>query len=274
MSLFWCCTLAAPLSAQTTARDATQHGNVAGVVSDTSGKAIAGASVSVVGNAASSTTDDRGRFGIAGLGADMQLLRVRAVGYQQRIVQGLTFRPDETVDGSVEMRPIAQLLDTIRVVARSFYESRRGWTTRCSTMSSISAAAGGSAILRARADRCDGERHARQGHREAEIPFIGQSEAGHTGVGCRPCTSTGFNWRTTTCSMSWRPPRSRRWSITAGCPMLPISTAALFTVGLDPLANKSAAANALARGTGLSRRSWLQHFFIHRMRLRSSSSTS
>ena len=120
------------LRAQATAavRDSTK-GNVFGVVTDRDKRPIACASVGIIGGTTSALTDALGRFAIVGIPVGTQLVRARAVGYQQRFLR-VEVSGAETVDGSLVLERSASPLDTVRVVARSPYDkpARLDYTTK------------------------------------------------------------------------------------------------------------------------------------------------
>ncbi|MES2180122.1 MAG: carboxypeptidase-like regulatory domain-containing protein [Gemmatimonadota bacterium] len=107
------------------------HGNVYGIITDSTARGIAGATVGIVGAESDAITDERGRFSFAGVPIGQRMLHVRAIGYLQRLV-AIEVTGAETVDGSVVLQRLGQLLDTMRVVARSPYDkpARLNYTTK------------------------------------------------------------------------------------------------------------------------------------------------
>lgn len=112
------------------ASDSTK-GHVYGIVSDSAARPITGAVVSVVGIAITVTTDERGRFAIQGLPVGLHLLRVRSIGFLP-VISSIEISRAETVDGSLVLRRLTPMLDTMRAVARSLINkpARLDYTTR------------------------------------------------------------------------------------------------------------------------------------------------
>ena len=95
---------------------ANAEGAVRGVVSDTSGKPIAGAQVMLFEPARRATTDASGQFTFGALGAGTYDFYTRRLGYAP-VLGRIAVTPGDTVDAAYELEPAAQALATVTVEA-------------------------------------------------------------------------------------------------------------------------------------------------------------
>jgi Carboxypeptidase regulatory-like domain/TonB-dependent Receptor Plug Domain/Gram-negative bacterial TonB protein C-terminal len=115
------------------ARDSTAStGAVAGVVRDSSGARLSGASVTVAGTVLRATTDTGGRFRVVGLPAGASTLQVRRLGYRAALVP-VSVESGATGSVTVTLLPVPRELDPVLVEAsrqpsvrylQGFYERR------------------------------------------------------------------------------------------------------------------------------------------------------
>ncbi|MGV3709764.1 MAG: carboxypeptidase regulatory-like domain-containing protein [Gemmatimonas sp.] len=107
----------ASLHAQDTAAVVT-NGSISGVVIAPGGIPLAGATVSLVGENASTVTDSTGRFVLRDIAPGAHIALVRRIGYQS-FEQRFAMRPGAAMQFMVTMRVIAQQMNQIVVEAKS-----------------------------------------------------------------------------------------------------------------------------------------------------------
>ena len=122
-----------PVHTQAQARDSTPAtGALAGVVRDSSGARLTGASIIVVGTILRATSDTDGRFRLAGLPAGTGTLQVRRLGYRA-VLLPISVESGATASVTVTLLPVPRELDPVLVEAsrqpgarylQGFYERR------------------------------------------------------------------------------------------------------------------------------------------------------
>jgi hypothetical protein len=119
--------------AQAPARDSLKRAALAGVVRDSTARIIQGAIVSLIESGLATTTDDSGRFHLAGIPAGIHAFSVRRVGYQPMAFDA-TLAGDSTLVITVTLRSVALLPDvTVKAralserLARTGFYHRRGY---------------------------------------------------------------------------------------------------------------------------------------------------
>jgi hypothetical protein len=123
---------AAPAVADAQERDTRASGAITGVVRDSGGSSIGGASVAVVGTVLRATSDTGGRFRLGGLPVGALTLQVRRLGYRAVSVP-VSIQDGATGTVSVTLLPVPRELDPVLVEAsrqpsvrylQGFYERR------------------------------------------------------------------------------------------------------------------------------------------------------